>query len=99
MKKEDYIETTLNSVGGIKGATPPRDLFRSIYNNMQQNKTLVVSFVSMPKIAAVAAAFTGLLLINIWLLSASKLKSTNKKEIQQLIEQYSLVNDDIISFQ
>jgi hypothetical protein len=99
MKREDFIEKVLNSTNSLNRATPNRDLFRGIYNTMQQNKTLVVSIISFPKVAAIAAAFSGLLLLNIWLLSGSTPKKRTNSDMQQLIEQYGLVNDDIISFQ
>lgn len=99
MKKEYFIEAVFNSTSGMKKAMPRKDLLSDIETAVRLNKTIVVSFVSLPKITAVAAAFAGLLIINIWVLSGKNKQIKNNDEVKQLIEQYGLINDDKIFLQ
>lgn len=93
MNKEQFIEATINSIHLIEAAKPKQDLFNKIWQRTQQN-AIVIKLVSYPKVAAIAAAFVGLFIINVWLLNVAK--QTSNKDLQNLVQQYGLVNDDII---
>jgi hypothetical protein len=93
MNKEQFIEATISSLNLIEPTKPKHDLFNNIWLLTQQN-AIVIKLVSYPKVAAIAAAFVGLFIINIWLLKIPK--QSSNKDLQNLVQQYGLVNDDII---
>lgn len=93
MNKEQFIEATISSLNLLAAAKPKHDLFNKIWQRTQQN-AIVIKLVSYSKVAAIAAAFVGLFIINVWLLNVAK--ESSNKDLQNLVQQYGLVNDDII---
>lgn len=92
MNKEEFIEKTLQSASHFKHAVP-KTTFEAVWQKAQQ-QPMLVAIISYPKVMAVAAAFSGLLLLNIWLIKSGNVKENNK--MQQLIDYYNLVQDDFI---
>jgi len=91
MKKEDFIERTLSGFDNAQRAKPSRDAFHAVMHRLK-GTAQTVALIPAPRVVLAAAAFSGLLLLNIFLLKNKPADKPN--EVESLIQQYGLTDDD-----
>ena len=92
-EQNKLIEETLNSLNGIKQATPSNALWNKI--SMAANRSKL-RYVSQKRVWAAAASFVFLLFFNLMIIRfQARTSSKQKSEASTIVEQYELTPQEL----